>query len=103
MVVINIHVEYDELESVYTKLAQQAEEADVAIRSCMTSLEQLQSGAWIGRGATAFYGEMDNDILPAYNRLHEALNFGNDMVRLIHSVIQQAEDDGRIIFERWSA
>ena len=103
MAIITIHVEYDELEAVYIKLAQQAEEADAAIRNCMSCLDQLQSGAWIGRGATAFSGEMENDILPAYNRLLESLNFGNEVVKLIHSIIRQGEDDGRIVFERWTA
>lgn len=102
-IVIDIHVDYDELEVVATRLAQQAEEADTALRNCRSCLDTLQSGAWIGKGANAFFTEMENDILPAQQRLFEALSFGNEMVNAVHNSVKQGEDDARVVFVRWSA
>jgi WXG100 family type VII secretion target len=101
-VVIDIHVDYDELEGVTSRLAQQAEEADAALRNCRSCLETLQSGAWIGKGANAFFTEMENDILPAQQRLYEALSFSNEMFNAVHNTIKQGEDDARVVFVRLS-
>ncbi len=39
-------------------------------------VEQLRSGGWIGAGAESFYAEMKEVVLPALQRLVDALQNG---------------------------
>ena len=60
------------------------------LRSCVGT---LQAGDWIGRGAQAFFREMDTEVLPSVQRLQSALEAAARTTVQIGRVMQQAEDD----------
>jgi WXG100 family type VII secretion target len=62
------------------------------------SLDTLRSGDWVGRGATAFFDEMDREILPRVQRLEGALSAAGRLMRQISQVMKQAEDDAAALF-----
>jgi WXG100 family type VII secretion target len=60
--------------------------------------QQLQHGGWEGRGATAFFGEMEREIFPAMRRLHAAPTAGADVVRQISEILHAAEEEAAQLF-----
>ena len=60
------------------------------INRCMQALNQ---GGWEGRGAKAFFGEMEREIVPAMERLSAALERGEAVTIRIHAIMRPAEDE----------
>ena len=58
----------------------------------------LQSGDWVGRGATAFYNEMDSQVLPALQRLVSALQQAQQVTVQISVIMQQVENEVAALF-----
>jgi hypothetical protein len=53
----------------------------------------LQGGDWIGKGATAFYREMDGDVLPALKRLSSAMETANRVTRQISQIMTHTDEE----------
>ena len=58
----------------------------------------LQAGGWLGRGVAAFVNEMDGDVLPAIERLRQALCEGQDVTLAIAEIMRQAEEEAAAPF-----
>lgn len=67
-------------------------------RRAALHVEQLQNGAWRGRGAEAFYSVMENDVLPALDRLAKALAESSRAMMLITARFQAAEQEAGALF-----
>jgi len=63
-----------------------------------SSMGQLENGGWIGRGSQAFFSEMDGKVLPASNRLQQALGEASRSVKEIAQTIRQAEEEASAVF-----
>ncbi len=92
-----IRVEYDSLAEIAGRFARESE----AIRATRLELsfrnDALRAGDWIGRGARAFYAEMELDILPAITRLADALDNAERATLQIRARMQIAERDAAIV------
>lgn len=84
--------EYDELQQIASIFAVQAERSQRSLRQIKSQVETLQGGDWIGQGAQAFYKEMDQQVLPALNRLVEALNQAQQTTKQISKIVQETEE-----------
>ncbi len=62
--------------------------------------EALQGGDWIGEGADAFYREMDDVILPAFDRLVKAMAEGARTMRKIGALAKTTEDEASRLLSR---
>ena len=88
-----IRVDYDALAEIAARFAQQAQQAQQVFQAISSSKGQLEQGGWEGRGADSFYAEMESDVLPAVNRLHQALNEASAITSKISQIWQQADEE----------
>src|SRR4030067_796412 len=84
---------YDSLTKIAQGFAQHASRASQTKRSRTQSMNTLRGGDWSGKGATAFYKEMEGEVMPAMIRLAKALEASDRVTRQIGKQIKQAEDD----------
>lgn len=92
-----IRADYDQLEEVASRFANQAEVIQQMLQKVRGSMENLE-GEWIGRGSDAFFSEMQGEVLPATRRLQIALDAASVTTRNIAQVMQQAEDEASSLF-----
>lgn len=86
-----IQVKYDQLEQLASHFGQASEDSLNLLSKTAHQLQALQNGGWQGKGAAAFYAEMDQTLFPALRRLIQALNEAQSVTLEIKQVIQQAE------------
>ncbi len=92
-----ISVDYAQLEEVATRFARQAAAIDHMEKQLRSKMGQLQS-AWVGKGSTAFFSEMNDKVLPATGRLHKALQEAGKTTRQIAQIMDEAERDAAAPF-----
>jgi WXG100 family type VII secretion target len=90
--------DYDSLGKIAQGFAQGAANTARTNRTLTQAMDQLKRGDWIGKGARAFYKEMDGDIMPSMARLAKALESAARVTQQISKVIKQAEDDSARLF-----
>ena len=62
-------------------------------------IEQLRGGDWIGEGATAFFNEMDSEVMPAMKRLQSAMADGDKTSKEIEKIQHETEASIQAFFE----
>lgn len=95
----HLELNYEGLERIKNAFEQQAQESQNMLRKMSAQVDQLQGGQWIGQGANAFYGEMNEDILPAVQRLVKAMQEASHVVGQIMTEFQNAEEETRSVWE----
>lgn len=93
-----IRADYDQLEQVASQFANQSQVIQEMLQRVRSGMEQLEDGGWIGRGADAFFSEMQSIVLPAVQRLESALNDASGATKQIAQTMHQAEEEGRSLF-----
>lgn len=61
-------------------------------------IEQLRGGDWIGEGATAFFKEMDSEVIPAMKRLQSAMTEGDKVSKEIEKIQHETESSIEAFF-----
>jgi WXG100 family type VII secretion target len=64
-------------------------------------IEQLRGGDWIGEGATAFFNEMDSEVIPAMKRLQSAMAEGDKVSKEIEKLQHETESSIESLFTEW--
>lgn len=86
-------VNYQEMEQIVRRF--QKEEAD--IRQIMQQLNRradaLSGDNWVGRGSEKFHTEMEGLVLPALNRLVQALDNAGNTAKQILDTYRRAEEE----------
>lgn len=88
-----IQAQYDQLEQIALRFGRQSEAAAQTTQHAQQSMRALQAGGWEGRGAAAFFGEMERSVLPAMQRLTAALHQSQTVTRQISQVMYAAEEE----------
>lgn len=88
-----IRVDYDALAQISQIFARQSEELQRTVQRVQQQKDNLEGGDWVGKGATAFYQEMDGEVLPSLKRLTTALNTADRVARQISQIMNQAEEE----------
>ena len=86
-----VRSDYEQLAAIAQQFQQQSERSNQTLQALRQNMNTLQSGDWIGKGATAFYQEMDSAIVPSMQRLVAALNRASISTRQIAQLMKQAE------------
>lgn len=94
-----IRGDYDSLIQISKKFASQAAETKRTIQRITQQVNTLQGGDWVGKGATAFYREMDSEVTPSLKRLAAALDAANKATRQIIQILRDAEEEASRIFK----
>ncbi|MBX3010465.1 MAG: WXG100 family type VII secretion target [Caldilineaceae bacterium] len=95
-----IRADYDQLEQIATRFSRQAQEVQQMLQQVRNSMGKLENGGWIGRGSQAFFAEMNSKVLPASNRLQQALTEASRSVKEISQTIRQAEEEASAVFRQ---
>lgn len=88
-----IRADYEQLQQISTRFDQQSQAIQQMLQQVRSSMEKLESGGWIGRGSDAFFSEMQSDVLPASERLQQALDEANRATQTIVNTVKQAEEE----------
>src|SRR5258708_34400445 len=91
MAAAKIRANYDQLKQGASTFAKNSDECKRTLQNIKGNKDTLQGGDWIGQGATAFYKEMDDSVLPTLQRLVNALDTAQDSISQISSIMQRAE------------
>lgn len=88
-----IRADYDRLEQVAAKFGNESQAIQQMLQNVKGSMDPLENGGWVGRGSEAFFSEMNGEVLPASERLRQALDEANSVTKRIIQVVKQAEDE----------
>ena len=88
-----IRADHDQLNQIASKFGRQANDVQNSLKRVKGYVDTLQGGDWVGKGATAFYSEMDSEVLPALSRLASALYAAQKVTNQISKIMQGAEDE----------
>src|SRR5713226_6388156 len=86
-----VRADYDALKNVAQGFSKHAEATAQTLKSLKSQMDTLHGGDWIGQGATAFYAEMNDQVLPTLQRLHLAMQTSADITQKISQAMQAAE------------
>jgi WXG100 family type VII secretion target len=95
---IKIKCNYDEVGQLINIFKDQNSTLGAMTKKIQSAKEELSGGQWVGKGAKAFYAEMDQKVLPALNKLTAAMDGGSQTITKANQVMQQAEDDSKNLF-----
>lgn len=93
-----IRADYNELNAVASKFANQEQAIQQMSQRIRSAMEKLENGGWMGEGSEAFFREMHSIVLPAIQRLETALQQGAAVTHEIAQTIRQAEDEASSVF-----
>lgn len=88
-----IRADYDRLEQVASQFANQSQAIQQMLQKVHGSMDPLESGGWIGRGSDAFFSEMQSEVLPATERLQQALDEANRVTKQIVQTVRHGEEE----------
>lgn len=88
-----IRADYEEMEQISNRFANQSQTVQQMMQKVRSSMDKLESGDWIGRGSDAFFNEMNSEVLPATERLIQALDEASRTTKDISQTVQQAEEE----------
>jgi WXG100 family type VII secretion target len=86
-----IQADYDILETIAGRFAQQSEVSQTMHDAVRRSMQALQNGGWEGEGASAFFTEMEGDVFPAVTRLTGALSEAQRVTLQVKGILEAAE------------
>lgn len=88
-----VQADYERLQTLAARFAHHGEANKAQLDRMAKAKDQLENGGWEGRGSDAFAAEMNAEVLPAAQRLHEALAEANRVTLLILDIMQKAEEE----------
>jgi len=94
-----VRADYDQLARIAAAFDRHSSETQRLLKDINQKAHTLENGDWVGRGADAFYREMDSQVLPSLKRLASAFAEGRRTTVQISSVMKQAEDDAARLFQ----
>ena len=93
-----IRADYPQLQQVSTTFSRQATAINQMRQQVKKSMSSLQ-GNWVGKGSDAFFNEMSDKVLPAADRLYQALQEAAKVTKQMAQTVQQAEEDAAAPFK----
>ena len=93
-----VQADYEQLDQVSSQFANQSQVIQELMQKIRSGVQQLEDGGWIGRGADAFFSEMQSVVFPAIQRLESSLNDASNTTKQIAQNMQQAEQEAQSLF-----
>ncbi len=93
-----IQCHYADLNNAAQQFTRQSEGTQQLLRTVQTCLQQLQGGAWRGKGANTFYAELEREVLPGVERLISALRNASSATQRIGQLLEQTEREVGALF-----
>ena len=86
-----IKVSYEAMQKYQNSFRGQETAVQQTTQKLTKVIEQLRGGDWIGEGATAFFNEMDNEVIPAMKRLQGVMSEGDRVSKEIEKIQHETE------------
>jgi WXG100 family type VII secretion target len=86
-----VRADYAQLTQIAQQFGQAASESEVTLRRLQQNVQNLEGGDWIGQSATRFYFEMRQEVIPAMQRLIQALQNAQQVTRQIEKLMRETE------------
>ena len=80
---ITIALDFDIFKNVQGSFRAQETATQQTIGKLNKIIEQLRGGDWFGEGATAFFNEMDSQVMPSMKNLQNVLGEGDRVAKEI--------------------
>lgn len=93
-----IQCEHEAIPGIAGRFNDLAERNRQQMQKVEQQLQQLQGGDWIGPNATAFFNLMNDQFLPAHQRLCTALERSGEVVTEISKMIRESEEESKSYF-----
>jgi WXG100 family type VII secretion target len=90
---IKIKIDYDFMPKIQGSFRAQGEATQKTIGNLSKTIEQLRGGDWFGEGATAFFNEMDSQIIPSMKNLKKVLDEGDRVTKEIEKLQHDTENN----------
>ena len=84
--------DYERLNQLANRFANQTQSLQNLIQDVASHMNNLE-GEWRGRGSDAFFAEMESEIIPASNRLIQAVENSEQTTRTIIQIMEQADEE----------
>jgi len=94
-----IEADYAELQRMDGVFRKSSDEVDASYNQIKNQVDVLRQ-TWTGRGADAFFQEMDRELMPALRKLSNAMEQGGSTTIAIANIVEQAEDDASGLFKK---
>src|SRR5512142_3270359 len=94
-----VQVNYESLERIRREFARCAEESARMHQRLKNGAGKLVGSKWEGEAARKFFNEMENEVLPAFGRLEQALCGADEMVAALALQFRQAEEEAAALFK----
>jgi WXG100 family type VII secretion target len=94
-----IRAEYDNLAQIAKAFSKNSEATQSEHKKLASKMETLKNGHWIGKGADAFYSEMESSILPSVKGLADALAMAARVTRGIIKIMEETDEDAARLFQ----
>lgn len=99
----NIQIDYEEMARVAKQFERSAAETQQTLLRVRRQLTALQNGGWQGRGSASFMAEMNDEVLPAIDRLQAAMREAQRVTIQVARDMRQAEEEASNIFKTGAA
>ncbi len=90
--IIILRGDYDQLPEISKRFEREAVNVKRSIDRLNRVIQTLKGGDWYGEGATAFYREMESEVMPSMQNLLRVLQLGSGTTLKIVKVLQEAEE-----------
>ncbi len=95
---ITIRLDFDVFPKIQGSFRSQADATQKSIGSLSKTIEQLRGGDWFGEGATAFFNEMDSQVIPSMKNLKKVLDEGDRVSKAIEKLQHETETNITSLF-----
>ncbi|HSB90802.1 MAG TPA: WXG100 family type VII secretion target [Anaerolineales bacterium] len=85
-------LDYDLIKKIMGSFKGQEATTQQTIQKLSKVIEQLRGGDWYGEGATAFFNEMDSEVMPAMKRLQNAMGEADRVSKEIERLQKETEN-----------
>ncbi len=88
-----IRCDHDQIQKISSQFSAQSSAIAGINRKLKSARATLEGGDWIGRGATQFLKEMNNEINPAMKRLQKAMDEAAKVTKQVSQAFKDAEEE----------
>jgi WXG100 family type VII secretion target len=96
-------LDYDQMQNIIKMFRSEQQEIMNLLKQTDSKVEGLHGSEWIGKGADQFFNEMKTDVLPAVQRLSDALGAAGEAAQKIVEIFNSADEETKGYFNNIGA
>ena len=94
-----IRADYQHLEQLASKFENQSQAIQEMLQRVNGGMQKLKE-AWVGKGSDAFFNDMESEVVPASQRLHDVLSQAGQTTKQIAQIMKQGEEEASSRFKQ---